>query len=74
MRLDFQSDSHRNPTFFVNVSFDTLLRVTQSTVGKARFVRNKKKQLPKGAAFIRVVSTNWFSNRFVEGLELIQSI
>jgi hypothetical protein len=41
---------------------------------KHALFETKKKQLPKGAAFIRVGDTEWFSNRFVEGLEVIQSI
>ena len=35
----------------LNVSFDTTLRVTQSTVGKARFVRNNKKAATQGCCF-----------------------
>ena len=42
----------------LNVSFDTTLRVTQSTVGKARFVRNNKK-----SSYPRVLLSSEWSRR-----------
>jgi hypothetical protein len=41
---------------------------------KARFVRNKKKQLPKGAAFIRVGANQWISNSFLDGMDSLNAV